>query len=171
MIAQPLLEKILSQYSLPIHGLHGVSHWARVLEIGQRLTEQTSANLAVVELFAVFHDSRRQSEGTDHQHGKRGADLAASLRGSFVRLSDAEFELLYYACSYHTDGMTDADPTVQTCWDSDRLDLPRANITPKPQQLCTAAARDAGLRQWAERRAVQRVLPDWVEQAWGIPAP
>ncbi len=168
MIAKPLLNEILSQYTLPVNGLHGISHWARVLEIGTRLAGQTGANLAVVELFAVFHDSRRQNEGTDPQHGQRGAELAASLRGSLIRLRDDAFEQLYYACSQHTNGLTEADATVRTCWDADRLDLPRAQITPEPSHLCTEAAKGIEVRRWAEERAVRRVMPDWVEQDWGI---
>ena len=32
-----IIHEILEDYSLPIHGDHGVSHWARVLENGIRL--------------------------------------------------------------------------------------------------------------------------------------
>ncbi len=168
MIAKPLLQQILSQYCLPVNGLHGISHWARVLEIGQRLSAQTGADLTVVELFAIFHDSRRENEGTDREHGLRGAELAASLRGSLVRLPEADFERLHYACSHHTAGLIEADVTVQTCWDSDRLDLPRAQITPKTERLCTPAGRDADVRRWAEQRAIKGLTPGWVEQDWGI---
>ncbi len=168
MIAKALLQEILAQYSLPPHGLHGLSHWARVLEIGQRLSAQTGADLAVVELFAVFHDACRQNEGTDRQHGQRGADLAASLRGSLIRLPDADFERLYDACRSHTDGLTEADVTIQTCWDSDRLDLPRAHITPDPKYLCTPAAKQIEIRRWAEKRSSERWMPDWVGPAWGL---
>jgi hypothetical protein len=35
----------------------------------------------------------------------------------------------------------DGDITVQTCWDADRLDLPRVGIQPLPQFLCTEAAK------------------------------
>lgn len=168
MITPALIRLILAQYSLPLHGLHGVSHWARVLEIGQRLAECTGANLAVVRLFAVFHDSRRINEGDDPGHGKRGAELAASLRGHLAGLSDAEFELLQYACCRHTDGLTDADVTVQTCWDADRLDLPRAGIHPAAFRLCTRAARDVELLRWAELRSVARQTPAWVRRDWGV---
>ena len=59
----------------------------------------------------------------DDGHGQRGAELAAELRGTLFDLPDADFELLYEACARHTDGLTDADITIQTCWDADRLDL------------------------------------------------
>jgi uncharacterized protein len=35
----------------------------------------------------------------------------------------------------------DADVTVQTCWDADRLDLVRIDIQPEAERLCTDAAR------------------------------
>src|SRR5262245_19305144 len=113
-----IVAEILRGYALPARGFHGVVHWARVLENGLRLAESTGANAAVVQLFAVFHDSRRENEGTDPAHGRRGANLAAELRGRLFELPDADFELLYRACEWHTEGRTDPDLTVQTCWDA-----------------------------------------------------
>jgi hypothetical protein len=34
-----VLQTVLEDYTLPINGDHGVSHWARVLENGLRLAE------------------------------------------------------------------------------------------------------------------------------------
>ncbi|MFM7531655.1 MAG: hypothetical protein ACKO5J_04035, partial [Rubrivivax sp.] len=42
---------------------------------------------------------------------------------------------------HHSSGLTEADVTVQTCWDADRLDLGRVGIRPSPRYLCTPAAR------------------------------
>jgi uncharacterized protein len=55
--------------------------------------------------------------------------------------TDAEMSLLIDACTRHSDGHLEADVTVQTCWDADRLDLPRVGIRPLPQFLCTEAAK------------------------------
>ncbi len=93
-----IIHRILEDYALPIHGDHGVSHWARVLENGRRLSEMTGASLTVVSLFALFHDSRRVNECTDDDHGLRGAEFAAELRGQVFDVSDQEFHLLYRAC-------------------------------------------------------------------------
>jgi HD superfamily phosphodiesterase len=57
------------------------------LKTGLKLAEATGANVEVVSLFAVFHDSRRINECTDHDHGLRGADFAAELRGSVFDVS------------------------------------------------------------------------------------
>ena len=107
------------------------------LENGLRLAPTTSANEAVVILFSLFHDSRRRNDYTDPGHGRRGAELAKSLRGDLFDLSDDHFELLYDACARHTDGLIEGDVTVQTCWDADRLDLGRVGIEPSPRLLCT----------------------------------
>jgi hypothetical protein len=42
-----VLSAILDEYELPLEGAHGVSHWARVMENGLRLAEETGANEAV----------------------------------------------------------------------------------------------------------------------------
>jgi uncharacterized protein len=165
---KPIIETILEDYALPLDGHHGVSHWARVLENGLRLADETKANIEVVQLFAIFHDSRRINEGFDDGHGKRGADLAAELRDKYFSLSDQEFNLLYAACADHTEGKTDGDITVQTCWDADRLDLGRVRVQPHPQKLCTAAAKNHSILKWADGRACFQIVPELVKIEWGI---
>jgi uncharacterized protein len=165
---KPVVHVILEDYALPWHGAHGVGHWARVLENGLRLAQETGANIEVVQLFAIFHDSRRVNEGTDDGHGERGADLAAALRGKWFHLPDADFDLLYAACAGHTDGGTEADITIQTCWDSDRLDLGRVGICPVPHKLCTPVAKMWEIIRWADGRACFEVVPELVGEEWGI---
>ncbi len=163
-----VLHAILEEYRLPLHGHHGVTHWARVLENGLHLAQSTEAHREVVSLFAVFHDSRRVNEGIDPEHGQRGADFAARLRGSSFDLPENKFQLLYHACVGHTHERTHPDITIQTCWDSDRLDLGRVGITPHPSQLCTEAAKAKKMIQWADGRACLRVVPELVRDDWGI---
>lgn len=165
---KPLVHLILEDYALPWYGTHGVGHWARVLENGLRLAAGTDARVEVVQLFAVFHDSRRINEGTDHGHGRRGAELATELRGDHFDLSDADFELLRFACAHHTDGLTDAEPTVQICWDSDRLDLGRIGMMPERHKLCTGAAKSMEMLKWADGRAAIEVVPEFVKEEWEI---
>ncbi len=161
-----ILQEILRGYSLPPTGYHGVVHWARVLENGLRVAESNGADIEVVTLFALFHDSRRINEHRDHGHGQRGGDFARSLRGTLVHLDDERFELLYTACELHTDGHTTGDPTILACWDADRLDLGRVGITPRPNRLCTDAARD--LLDWAHARATSAHVPTAVLESWNM---
>jgi uncharacterized protein len=165
---QAIIRAILDGYQLSPWGDHGVVHWARVLENGLRLAEITGADVTVVRLFALFHDARRESEFNDPGHGRRGAELAAALRGKLFDLDDAAFALLREACTYHTDGLTEGDVTVQTCWDADRLDLGRVGVVPQRRFLCTAAAKDARNLNWAHERAVMRFEPPLVGEGWGL---
>lgn len=168
LVAPRLLKEILDQYALPVNGIHGVTHWARVVENGQRLAEQTGADVKIVRLFAVFHDAKRLNDGIDHGHGARGAEYAASLWESHFRLSQGDFELLRFACAHHTDGMLDGNITIQTCWDADRLDLGRVGILPQPAYLCTDAAKDPAILRWANQRSRSGQIPEFVSRTWEV---
>ncbi len=51
-------------------------------------------------------------------------------------------------CSIHPNS---PQPTLAVCLDADRLDLGRVGITPDPQLLSTATAKDIATRQaWSE---------------------
>jgi uncharacterized protein len=166
MEIEPILRAILAEYELPWFGIHGVTHWGRVLENGLRLAESTGANEDVVTLFALFHDSRRVNEDTDPGHGLRGAEFAETLRGSLFELPDADFHLLKDACARHTAGLTEGDITVQTCWDADRLDLGHVGVKPRIGKLCTTAAKEMGPTLWATERAEAERVPDSMSEIW-----
>jgi len=161
-----LIKAIRREYPLGWWSIHGVAHWARVLENGMRLSVLTGARLQVVRLFAVFHDSKRVNDDHDPNHGRRGAAFAAKLRGTLFQMSDEDFELLRIACAEHTGGKTLADVTIQTCWDADRLDLGRVGIRPEPQRLCTGAAKDPAIISWAYQRSVTQFEPSIVKKEW-----
>src|SRR5574341_538263 len=145
IVTPSLIDRILAGYSLPRQGIHGVAHWARVLENGRKLARLVDADMEIIELFAVFHDACRMNESLDHGHGGRGARLARELRGVEFQLRDDQFALLEYACREHTTGLTSADASVQVCWDADRLDLLRVGTRPRPDLLCTPAARESAM--------------------------
>jgi uncharacterized protein len=168
MITEKLIQVILQQYPLRPDGIHGVAHWARVLENGRRLAQENDVRIEVVELFAVFHDSQRQNDHHDPQHGLRGAALAAKLRGASYELDDEGFDLLFTACAHHTDGLLVGNATLQICWDSDRLDLGRVWIKPNPHKLCTEAARNHEMITWANSRSRIKSPPPLVLDEWGL---
>ena len=120
------------------------------------LAGMESANLSVVELFCMLHDTQRRNERrAPPSHGRRAARYAKSLRGVWFDLSDKEMELLTEALKYHSDGYTEADITVQVCWDADRLDLGRVGIKPAPHRLCTASAKSVAVLEAAYERSVE----------------
>ncbi|BCM91135.1 hypothetical protein IAD21_02999 [Abditibacteriota bacterium] len=121
--------------------LHGPDHWRRVEANGVLLAEQTGADLIVVRLFALFHDCKRQNDDDDPEHGRRAANFLSEQRPNLLSISDNQFALLREATAYHADGTTHHNPTIGTCWDSDRLDLTRCGLTPAPQFFSTMAGR------------------------------
>lgn len=140
-VSEELFTYLVDTHPLGHDGFHGKDHWLRVLKNGRELAVHTGANLRVVELFALIHDSQREHEGDDPEHGHRAAEYARSLQGVWFDLTRQELELLVYACRYHSDGFIEADLTVQVCWDADRLDLGRVGVRPDPQYLCTKFAK------------------------------
>ena len=160
MITPQLINAILDNYPLSINGVHGIAHWARVRENGLRLAKLTGANETITELFAIFHDSQRLSDGSDYNHGVRGAQFARTLHGNLFELSKSHFELLCDACEKHTSGTTHEDITVQTCFDADRLDLGRVGIMPDPDLLCTNMAKQEKTINWAYENSINDYTPD-----------
>ena len=145
----PTVQAIQARYALDWNGLHGVAHWARVYENGLRIVDLHDVNQDVLLLFSIFHDSCRVNDTVDPGHGRRGVELAEELRWNCFEFTDGEFDMLFHACELHTDG----DLSVQVCWDADRLDLARVGFTPKPEKLCTKAAKDSEIIAWASDRA------------------
>lgn len=145
------------------YSVHGPDHWRRVERNACILAARTGANISVVRLFALFHDSRRENDGHDPHHGRRGAEFAARVRGSWFQLPDDEFELLHYACVWHTDGHHHDNTTIGTCWDADRLDLGRVGMIPDPDFMST---------EFGAEIATHGVIQPWIHLARPhIPSP
>lgn len=154
ILSRSLLSAVRERFALDWHGIHGAPHWARVRVNGLAIAAQTGARTDVIELFAFLHDSCRENDGHDPAHGPRAVDFSASLRGVLFDIDDAGFVLLAEACSAHSDGRMMAHPTVQACWDADRLELWRVWITPDPRRLATQTARGRHLFREAKRRSL-----------------
>ena len=137
-----LWRRVSEQFSLGLDSIHGPAHWRRVERNALLLATRTGADITVVRLFAVFHDSRRHNENHDPQHGERGAALATQMRGQHFELDDAAFAKLIHACTWHTHEPQHSDPTIGTCFDADRLDLGRVGIIPSAKFMSTEFARE-----------------------------
>ena len=116
---------------------HGVLHWERVEQNGLLLATD-EVNRTVVRLFAYLHDKWRVDNGEDLEHGKRAAENLPALRGTLLAwLTNEEFSLLCKACELHTVCHSTGNPTIDACFDADRLDLMRVGITPDPERMAT----------------------------------
>lgn len=139
-IIEEIREYVQSRWKLG--SLHGINHWDRVYENGQKLLTP-DVNPLVVGLFAYLHDSCRVHDGEDLNHGQRAAAWINTLRNTYLKdVSDEEMALLQKACRLHTTVHRTGNPTIDACFDSDRLDLWRVGITPKPNKLATEKGKE-----------------------------
>ena len=148
VVTQETINYCCQLYKLDHFGDHGFIHWMRVLFNGRLLASKTGANKKIVELFCLLHDTHRQDEWSDPEHGPRAADFVEKLfsqpENPFnVKLSENELGVLLSALRYHTGGMPcrSNGVTIGTCWDADRLDIDRVGLYPKSKYLSTKYAR------------------------------
>ena len=121
---------------------HGIDHWDHVYRNGQQLLTP-EVNPLVVGLFAYLHDSCRKDDGEDLQHGPRAAELVGRLRHTLLKdVCDEDIRLLKRACRLHTVRHRTGNPTVDACFDADRLDLGRVGIVPDPDKLATEKGKE-----------------------------
>jgi hypothetical protein len=85
-VTQEFFEYLVASHTLGHDGFHGREHWLRALQNARELAAETGANLRVLELFAVLHDSRRENENHDPEHGHRAAAHVVELRGKWFDL-------------------------------------------------------------------------------------
>lgn len=129
---------------LDADSVHGPAHWARVERHARELCAALNVNPRIPVLFALLHDSCRVDDGLDPDHGSRAAAWMRQLiAAGQLSMGAAESATLAHAMDMHSHG-TQAGPLIeQICWDADRLDLGRVGITPDPQRLCTAPAKES----------------------------
>ena len=142
------MEKIIEDIRAYVHSmwklgeLHGIAHWDRVYENGRKLLD-SDVNALVVGLFAYLHDSCRMNDGKDINHGKRAAEWIEELKETYLKnVSEEDIELLKEACRLHTIAHKTGNPTIDACFDADRLDLWRVDIIPDPRKLATKKGKE-----------------------------
>jgi hypothetical protein len=142
---QPILEDAWAGFSLGRkNSVHGLWHWEKVERNALALAKATpDADKIVCQIFALVHDSKRQNEDDDPEHGDRAAEFVEKLyKEEKLPITVVQKELLTYACRLHEKGQVSDNPTIGVCWDADRLDLTRVGITPDPKLLSTKAGVD-----------------------------
>ena len=148
IIQLPILPDILEIKEFASNGwelgeTHGLSHWQRVERNGIILSTENGAirqdvNIKVVRFFAYLHDKCRLNDWADLEHGVRSADMLPTIRDTILKdFTDEEVALLEKACRYHTTEHRTGIPTVDVCFDADRLDLGRVGIVPNPKLMAT----------------------------------
>ncbi|MBK8762411.1 MAG: hypothetical protein IPM03_18690 [Sulfuritalea sp.] len=168
LITSQLVQAIRSEFRLDWRGIHGAGHWARVRANGLTIAAANGANKGVIEYFAFLHDACRRTDGRDHGHGLRAASFARSIRQDFIRLADDEFDLLMAAIEGHTHSLDHDDLTVLSCWDADRLDLPRIGIMPDPERLCTDVGRQLSALRDGNHHIMQVTQTSYIRYRKGV---
>jgi uncharacterized protein len=166
------LSAVIEQYRLSLRGDHGLAHWARVLERGLKLARASGVSPHLVEVFALLHDSCRETELGDPRHGTRAVTFFRKLLPQ-LRIGPSDEYALVVALSLHNAGNLADDPRVAVCWDADRLDYWRIGILPDGKYMTTAIAKriasSASFQAECDARFKQRddqQLPAWVFARW-----
>ena len=134
----PALQNYILSHRIFISELHGLTHWKQVESNGLLLASETGADIVVVRLFSLFHDSKRADDGYDEEHGSRSAEFAKEyFEEHRIDITQEQFDKLYHACKFHTTEHCSGDATIDTCYDADRLDLGRVGIELDPDKMAT----------------------------------
>ncbi len=122
-----------------IDSIHGYDHWRGVERRGHYIAERNGADKKVVSAFAFTHDIGRTVDSKEPGHGQWSADIIRQFFPPEVfGLDTRQYRQLLEAVAEHDiETARSSDITVQTCWDADRLDLPRLYVFPDKNRLCT----------------------------------
>ncbi len=144
---QSLINKLAQESPFFCSEIHGFKHWQQVEKYALHIAQFNQANKQVLSLFAYLHDCKRENESIDPNHGIRAAEYAYSLYkqksiNQYMQIETDEFDLLYYALKWHNHDTVSQDETISTCWDADRLELPRVGININPAYLTNQTAKE-----------------------------
>ena len=161
----PALQNYILYHRIFISDLHGITHWKQVESNGMLLASETGADIVVVRLFSLFHDSKRADDGHDEEHGARGAEFAKEcFEEHRFDITQKQFDKLYHACKFHTTEHCSGDATIDTCYDADRLDLGRVGIELDPDKMATdfgAKIAEESLEEGIEPKAMREWLAEY----------
>lgn len=163
-----IIRKICDEYKLALHGEHGVNHWLRVLRNGLEIASRTEGvDEEVLFWFAFFHDSKRECENTDIEHGPRASKFVWEEREK-LGLSESQLGKLMKACEIHSHPVKSSDPTIACCIDADKLDLRRVRITPDSKYMSLKESCEADLMASSNKRANEWFWDSALEEQIGI---
>ena len=81
IVTQAFVEHCCEAYQMDHNGYHGFDHWMRVLHNGRLLVDMENANLSVVELFCLLHDTQNATMSTETLHTAAEPLAMQSLSG------------------------------------------------------------------------------------------
>jgi uncharacterized protein len=131
-----LLEEAKGRFILGAKSVHGPGHWKAVLANGMMLADALEGDRALVAVFALIHDCRRENEWRDPQHGERAAAVVRELNGRFYDFSKPRIAKLADAIHWHDAGKVSGDIDISCCWAADRIELRRVGIEPERWGFC-----------------------------------
>lgn len=135
-VHQNLVDRILKEFILDASSIHGINHWKRVARNARLIAESVDVDTEITDLFAYFHDCKRENEHRDPDHGQRVSDYLIYLwRQGHIPLKQDRLLILCEAVSGHTHVRFHSNPTIAACFDADRLDLGRCGVQPNPDYL------------------------------------
>jgi len=153
---EELLNIIKKDFKLDLYGDHGIYHWQRVFLNTQKLAKYYNVTSEIFELFSILHDSKRENEYQDINHGKRASEFVKELiERKYIKLDTIDEQRLIYACVNHTKpDMTNLlynDIIVQICFDADKMDIERVGIIPDKKYFLTQYAKELITNPRSER--------------------
>lgn len=118
---------------------HGFVHMRNVEAFGELLSIETNGvDKDIVHWFAYLHDIKREKDSGDLNHGERATEFIELIRNKYLSdLTNDQIEKLKKACALHTNTLKTDDPTIDVCFDADRLDLPRVYVKTDPSKMAT----------------------------------
>jgi len=140
-----LLERLQIDNQFYYSPLHGRRHYANVMAAGLELAEHYNLNPKLFKYFAYLHDSCRENEDYDPDHGPRAAEYIESIK-DLIDLCRAERWMLQSACSLHTIAKPwDNNKYTlfeKACFDADRSDIGRITFKVDPKYLFTQKGKE-----------------------------
>ena len=129
-VSREFFDHLVTSHTLGHDGFHGRDHWLRVLQNAREIATETGASLSVVELFTVLHDSKRENENHDPDHGHRAAAYRQPSRAERGRSPQSGRHSEIFHRPSEGVGLTKAleFPIFRSCiksWADARANLPR----------------------------------------------
>lgn len=143
-MSKELYAYLLHNFKLNINSIHGPIHWERVLNNGLLIAQNNALiDTYILKLFACIHDSKRENDFEDINHGLRAAKSLRYLRRlGLIKLTSLQQDKLHFACKYHSSKKTTTDLTIGACWDADRLELIKVKVNSSVSYFSTAEGKN-----------------------------